>query len=119
MYQVHYCEFSRQNDANDHIFRPNGSGDWLFLLFLAPMQVTFRDHTEIAQAGGCLLYSPEDYQDYRAVGVFRNSYIHFGCDGETPLRYGLPQNRTENIYVPIFFDFSRLFGLLDNGCPIY
>lgn len=94
MYQVHYCEFSRQNDANDHIFRPNGSGDWLFLLFLAPMQVTFRDHTEIAQAGGCLLYSPEDYQDYRAVGVFRNSYIHFGCDGETPLRYGLPQNRT-------------------------
>ena len=67
MFQIHYCEFSRQNDASDIIFRPNGSGDWLFLLFLAPMQVTFPDRTEIAQAGSCLLYSPQDYQNYHAV----------------------------------------------------
>lgn len=94
MYQVHYCEFSRQNDASEHILRPNGSGDWLFLLFLAPMQVTFPDHAETVQAGGCLLYSPDAYQDYRAAGVFRNSYIHFGSGGETPAAYGLPANRT-------------------------
>lgn len=93
MFQIHYCEFSRQNDASDIIFRPNGSGDWLFLLFLAPMQVTFPDRTEIAQAGSCLLYSPQDYQNYHAVKEFRNSYIHFSCEEEVLRRYGLPESR--------------------------
>lgn len=93
MYRIHYCEFSRQNHSTDVIYRPSGSGDWLFLLFLAPMHVSFPDHAETAQAGGCLLYSPDAYQNYRAAGSFRNSYVHFSAGEGSPTDYGLPQNR--------------------------
>ncbi len=93
MYRIHYCEFSRQNQSTDVIYRPSGSGDWLFLLFLAPMNVTFSDHTETAEAGSCLLYSPDAYQNYRAAGTFRNSYIHFSCGEDSPSIYGIPQNQ--------------------------
>lgn len=93
MYRIHYCEFSRQNQSTDVIYRPSGSGDWLFLLFLAPMNVTFADHTETAPAGSCLLYSPDAYQNYRACGTFRNSYVHFSAGEESPIAYGIPQNR--------------------------
>ena len=118
MFQIHYCEFSRQNDASDIIFRPNGSGDWLFLLFLAPMQVTFPDRTEIAQAGSCLLYSPQDYQNYHAVKEFRNSYIHFSCEEEVLRRYGLPESR---IFYPSSPDllngqFKAIQALPPHGC---
>ncbi len=92
MYSVHYCEFSKQNPSTDVIYRPSGSGDWLFLLFLAPMSVTFTDHTEIAEAGSCLLYSPDAYQNYHAVGNFRNSYVHFAAGEDSPVSYGIPQN---------------------------
>lgn len=93
MYEVHYCEFSRQNNDRDIIYRPNGSGDWLFLLFLAPMRVTFPDHDELAEAGSCLFYSPDAYQNYHAVGSFRNSYIHFSSGDSSPAEYGVPRNQ--------------------------
>lgn len=95
MYQIHYCEFSRQNCDRDRIYRPNGSGDWLFLLFLTPMNVVFEKKREIARAGGCLLYSPNAYQNYHSVEAFRNSYVHFSVDGDTdcPESYGIPINQ--------------------------
>ncbi len=93
MFQIHYCEFSRKNDDHDVIFRPYGSGDWLFLLFLAPMSVSFETETAVAPAGSCLLYSPGAYQKYRGVEVFRNSYVHFSAPEEEIRRYGIPWNR--------------------------
>lgn len=94
MYQIHYCEFSRQNCDKDRIYRPGGSGDWLFLLFLAPMYVVFETERETARAGGCLLYSPGACQNYHGVEAFRNSYVHFSASSEEfPKTYGIPVNR--------------------------
>lgn len=94
MYQIHYCEFARQNDDNDIIYRPYGSEDWLFLLFLSPMRIKFSDkHSEIAESGGCILYSPGAYQNYRAVSSFRNSYVHFAADTSPAEEYNIPVNR--------------------------
>ena len=77
MYRIGYCEFSRQNPDRDVIYRPAGRTDWLFLLFLSPMEIFFPDRKEIAPAGSCLLYTPHTPQHYQAVGSFRNSYVHF------------------------------------------
>ena len=88
MYTIHYCEAGRQNPDGDRIFRPNGSGDWLFLLFLSPMTVVLPSGTQTAQSGACILYPPDACQDYFAPGVFLNSYIHFSTP--EPLIYALP-----------------------------
>lgn len=93
MYRIGYCEFSRQNPDRDVIYRPAGRTDWLFLLFLSPMEIFFPDRKEIAPAGSCLLYTPHTPQHYQAVGSFRNSYVHFWAEQETPARYHLPLNR--------------------------
>ena len=88
LYTIHYCEAGRQNPDGDRIFRPNGSGDWLFLLFLSPMTVVLPSGTQTAQSGACILYPPDACQDYFAPGVFLNSYIHFSAP--EPSIYTLP-----------------------------
>lgn len=35
---------------------------------------------EISGENACLLYAPQECQDYQAVQKFRNSYVHFSTD---------------------------------------
>ncbi len=88
MYTIHYCESGRKNPDGDRIFRPNGSGDWLFLLFLSPMTVVLPTGVQNAQTGACILYPPDACQDYSASGIFLNSYVHFSAP--EPSIYSLP-----------------------------
>ncbi len=43
MYRLNFCEYNRSNHDFDTIFRPGGSGDYLFLLFKSPMKVYLDD----------------------------------------------------------------------------
>ena len=38
-FTLNFCEYNRSNSDYDRIFRPEGSGDYLFLLFKTPMKV--------------------------------------------------------------------------------
>ena len=38
-FNLNFCEYNRSNSDYDRIFRPEGSGDFLFLLFKTPMKV--------------------------------------------------------------------------------
>ena len=38
-FTLNFCEYNRSNSDYDRIFRPEGSGDFLFLLFKTPMKV--------------------------------------------------------------------------------
>ncbi len=38
-FSVHICEYNRSNADYETIYRPEGSGDYLFLLFKTPMKV--------------------------------------------------------------------------------
>ena len=38
MFEIHYCEYNRTNSDCDRIYRPQGSGDYLFLLLKTPMK---------------------------------------------------------------------------------
>lgn len=38
-FSIQFCEYNYSNPDYDQIYRPNGSGDYLFLLFKTPMKV--------------------------------------------------------------------------------
>ena len=90
MFQINYCGINVSNVDYDIIDRPYGSGDYLLLYFFTPMEIFFADHTEIAPANSFFLYPPGMAQKYRAVGKFKNSYVHFTAPEELFEQYKIP-----------------------------
>ncbi|MCI8543217.1 MAG: helix-turn-helix transcriptional regulator [Lachnospiraceae bacterium] len=92
MHQLNFCEYNRSNHDYDTIFRPAGSGDYLFLQFKSPMKVYTEDRIVVTKENACILYTPGMPQHYQAVQKFRNSYLHFSSD-ENPARcFPMPEN---------------------------
>ena len=59
------------------IFRPNGSGDYLFLYFPLGMYLTLDGEEQLLAPGACIFYAPADVQKFRGIPAFVNSYVHF------------------------------------------
>lgn len=58
--------------------RPEGSGDYLFLLFLTDILIRTEDGSTSYGPGTCILYAPTDSQFYRNPDTgFTNDWIHF------------------------------------------
>lgn len=100
MFQINYCEFNRSNYDGDRIYRPSGSGDYLFLLLKTPMKFYLNGQLVISRENACILYTPGTCQDYQAVRKFRNSYMHFSTDLDFESKYQIPVNQL--IYPPNF-----------------
>lgn len=110
MFHTGYCDYNRFNPDCDKIDRPAGSGDYLFLYFMTPMKVQMGAETVITKEGAFLLYSPGAPQIYQAVKKFKNSFVHFTCDGDSfPDDYHIPLNRI--VYLP---DPDAMNNLLKN-----
>lgn len=92
MFKANYCGYNLSNPDHDVIYRPNGSGDYLFLLFQTPMEILRPRTGQHAQPGACILYPPGLCQHYRAVREFRNSFVHFSADPEMITPYAVPEN---------------------------
>ena len=88
-FSIHICEYNRSNADYDIIYRPEGSGDYLFLLFKTPMRVYAGKQFSITQENACIFYTPGHEQHYQAVQKFRNSYVHFWCNEDLGARYGI------------------------------
>ena len=110
MYHLNFCEYNRSNQDYDTIFRPAGSGDYLFLLFKAPMKIYQGEQIVITQENACILYTPGTSQHYQAVRRFCNSYFHFHADENPTQLFGLPENRIFYPGNPVVIDsyISRL-----------
>lgn len=93
MFEIHYCEYNRTNSDCDRIYRPQGSGDYLFLLLKTPMKFRTGKKIILLRENACILYAPGVCQDYQAVRKFRNSYMHFSTDLELEKKYPLPVNQ--------------------------
>ena len=91
-FSIHICEYNRSNADYDIIYRPEGSGDYLFLLFKTPMRVYAGKQFSITQENACIFYTPGHEQHYQAVQKFRNSYVHFWCNEDLGARYGIVPN---------------------------
>lgn len=93
MFHIHYCECNRSNTDCDRIFRPHGSGDYLFLLLKTPMKFRLEGTVAFSRENACILYTPGVCQDYQAIRKFRNSYMHFSTDLPLDQHYQIPVNR--------------------------
>lgn len=93
MFQINYCDYNAINPDHDRINRPNGSGDYLFLYFLAPMRIFMDGKTSIAPIGSCILYPKGSPQIYESIEKFKNSYIHFTAPVELLDNFHLPLNQ--------------------------
>lgn len=92
MYRINYCGYNISNPDRDVIYRPNGSGDYLFLLVQSPMEFFRPRLSGYAEPGACMLYAPGLCQHYQAVKEFRNSFVHFSADS-TDLEFcAIPEN---------------------------
>ena len=71
-FSIQFCEYNYSNPDYDQIYRPKGSGDYLFLLFKTPMKVYRDQKFHISRENACILYAPGCEQHYKAVQKFRN-----------------------------------------------
>lgn len=58
-FTLNFCEYNRSNSDYDRIFRPEGSGDFLFLLFKTSMKVYLGSQLTVTGKSLHLLYSWE------------------------------------------------------------
>lgn len=91
-FSVQFCEYNYSNPDYDQIYRPKGSGDYLFLLFKTPMKVYLNHQLTLSKENACILYAPGYEQHYKAVQKFRNSYLHFSCEKSPGEQFGIPLN---------------------------
>lgn len=77
MFHINYCGYNVQNQDKDIIDRPSGTGDYLLLYFIAPMQIHLGSQVITAPSDSFLLYPPDQPQKYYSLAKFINSYIHF------------------------------------------
>lgn len=92
MYRLNFCEYNRSNQDYDTIFRPSGSGDYLFLQLKSPMKIYLDGRLSITRENACILYTPGTPQHYQAVRRFYNSYLHFSSDENPAEIFQLPEN---------------------------
>ena len=53
-FSIQFCEYNYSNPDYDQIYRPNGSGDYLFLLFKTPMKVYLDKKLSISKENACM-----------------------------------------------------------------
>ncbi len=88
------------HDQKFCIDRPAGSGDYLFLHFLTPIEIRSVSGVAVAPAGSCMLYAPGFHQWYRGHRAgFRHHWFHFGGEQADALvqRFGVPVNSVQQL----------------------
>ncbi len=80
MYNVNVCDYNIQGYDYGHIYRPEGTEDYLLLFFRTPMKVIQGDMETITKENAFILYNIGTPQDYQAIKVFKNSFVHFTVD---------------------------------------
>ena len=89
MFTVTYAGYNVEEENYTRIFRPMGSGAYTFVFFVTPMHVYLDDSIEVAMPGSCVLYGPDDIQDYSAIRDFRMSFVQFDARPADLKKFGL------------------------------
>lgn len=76
--RINKIGYNHYHDADLSISRPNGSGDWVFLVLKTPAVFELDGKDVVTEAGSFILFSKGTPQIYRAYGSeFANDWIHF------------------------------------------
>lgn len=98
MFKINYCDYNHTNPDFDQIYRPYGSGDYLFLFFLTPMKIKIGEETIFSKENAFILFPKGAPQEYSAIKKFKNSFLHFSSDVHFTDRYCIPVNQI--VYLP-------------------
>jgi len=94
MLKINYCDYNHSNPDYDQIYRPLGSGDYLFLFFITPMKIKIENNTILSKENAFILFPKGAPQEYRAVKKFKNSFLHFSADDDDFIeKYNIPVNQ--------------------------
>lgn len=80
---IHNIGYNHSHDADFQIHRPDGSGDYLFLILKTPACFSLRGKDQHTEASSFILYRKGTPQHYSACGsFFSNDWLHFDMTGE-------------------------------------
>lgn len=80
--QVGYCGYMIKEKDNNLIYRPTGDENYLFLYFPAGMYMTLKRKEYLLDRHTCIFFAPQDFQKFRGVPAFINSFVHFTAPSE-------------------------------------
>lgn len=101
MITVNLADCLKREKRGAEIYRPNGSGDYLFLYFPKPMKYDGGGGDVITEDNACVLLAPGDMHRFSGMPEFINSFIHFtGDEGEIE-KFGI---NTGQLFYPNCFE---------------
>lgn len=103
MIQIGYIDYMRKEPPGSKIFRPNGSGDYLFLYFPLPMHYYAGDDYTLTKKNACVFLAPHDAHRFSGAPEFLNTFVHFSYSEQDEGKFPIPTNR---IFYPS--DFERM-----------
>ena len=90
MFRVGFCGYNRSEMDNLSIYRPSGSGDYLFLLLSTPFHINQDHQSLVTKPYSCVIFSPNKFHHYQAVKTFHNSFMHFTADHDFISEFNVP-----------------------------
>lgn len=93
MYDIHYVAYEAPGENYARVYRPKGSGDWVFVMFHETMHVVLENEIAEADPGAMILFRPRQEQDFSALRDFSISFFHFSADPAEIEAYGFPIGR--------------------------
>ena len=101
----------QRHGRNFRIDRPEGSGDFLFLIFKTDAEIVLENETVHVPPNTGLLYAPEDRQLYFGTGdTYVNHYVHFEMEPGDPEYSLVPSSRV--LYLGNVTELEMLLVLL-------
>ncbi len=103
---VNLCGYMLKEENEYLIFRPEGSGDYLFLYFPEQMYIVLDGKEILLDKNACIFFAPHDYQRFRNYAKFINSYVHFSANEEYINGFKIPFSTP--FYPKNFEEFNEL-----------
>ena len=76
MYKINHANYMRRENTNTEIYRPYGSGDYIFIYFPVKMVHYMKSETVVTGENACVIYAPSDECRFTGFDEFINSYVH-------------------------------------------
>lgn len=88
MVSIRYADYMRKEAPGAKVDRPAGSGDYLFLYFPYPMDLTLAGGRTVTENNACILFAPYDMHAFSGAPEFLNSFVHFKPDFPVTVKTG-------------------------------
>ncbi len=93
MFKIGYVDHMLYDSPPNGIYRPQGSGDYLFLYFPLPMSFETPETRTVTKENACVLFAPADAHKFNGFPLFLNSFVHFKDPDGIIKKYHIPTSK--------------------------